>query len=283
VLDWGGTGPPLVFLAGFGNTAHVFDGFAPRFTGKHHVYGITRRGFGRSTAPAPTPENYDPDRLGDDVVAVLAALRLERPVLVGHSIAGQELSSIGSRHPEKVAGLIYLDAAAHYAFYDPRSAVLYPNAAAMRRDLERLPQAEPTEARALLADMMKLLPRVELGLDWYRQALEGETDQPPSLRRSPQRLIQNAMVASERMYTKIKAPVLSIVALPPKCEPNCQTPRAKARASADAAQAEAFQAANPSARIVRIPYADHFVFRSDPARVEREMNTFLDEIQARAP
>ena len=46
VLDWGGTGRPLVLLAGQGNTAHVFDDFAPRLTSLGHVYGITRRGYG---------------------------------------------------------------------------------------------------------------------------------------------------------------------------------------------------------------------------------------------
>ena len=38
------------------------------------------------------------------------ALKLTRPILVGHSLGGEELSSIGSRHPERVSGLIYLDA-----------------------------------------------------------------------------------------------------------------------------------------------------------------------------
>jgi hypothetical protein len=28
VLDWGGQGAPLIFLAGGGNTAHVYDGLA---------------------------------------------------------------------------------------------------------------------------------------------------------------------------------------------------------------------------------------------------------------
>jgi hypothetical protein len=28
VLDWGGSGRPLVLLAGNGNDAHIFDGFA---------------------------------------------------------------------------------------------------------------------------------------------------------------------------------------------------------------------------------------------------------------
>src|SRR5271168_1489951 len=45
VLDWGGNGRPLVFLAGSGFDAHVFDTFAPKFVATHHVYGITRRGF----------------------------------------------------------------------------------------------------------------------------------------------------------------------------------------------------------------------------------------------
>ena len=88
VLDWGGTGRPLVFLAGLGNTAHVFDNFAPKFTGKHHVYGITRRGFGNSSAPTPDAHNYSSDRLGDDVLAVIDALHLQKPVVAGHSIAG---------------------------------------------------------------------------------------------------------------------------------------------------------------------------------------------------
>src|SRR6266851_3669720 len=48
VLDWGGSGKPLVLLAGGGDTAHVFDDFAPKLTPSFHVYGITRRGFGES-------------------------------------------------------------------------------------------------------------------------------------------------------------------------------------------------------------------------------------------
>ncbi|HEY4049904.1 MAG TPA: alpha/beta fold hydrolase [Acidobacteriaceae bacterium] len=114
-----GSGTPLVFLAGAGNIAHNFDNFAPQFTRQHHVYGITRRGFGASSKPVPANGNYSADHLDDDILAVMQALNIERPVLVGHSIAGEELSSIGSRFPAKVSGLIYLDAATGFAFYDP--------------------------------------------------------------------------------------------------------------------------------------------------------------------
>ena len=119
VLDWGGSGMPIILLAGGGNTAHEFDDFAPKLTAHHHVYGITRRGFGASGYSATD----DPaDRLGDDVVAVIGTLNLKKPILVGHSIAGVELSSIANRYPNRVGGLVYLDAAYSYAFDNGKGA-----------------------------------------------------------------------------------------------------------------------------------------------------------------
>ena len=50
-LDFGGAGPPLLFLAGLGNTAHAWDNFATRFTDRFRVYAFTRRGFGESSHP----------------------------------------------------------------------------------------------------------------------------------------------------------------------------------------------------------------------------------------
>jgi len=108
VVDWDGRGRPLVFLAGLGNTAHVFDTFAPQFTDSFHVVGITRRGFGAS-AGAPPPNNLD--TLVADLTATLDSLGLRQVVLVGHSIAGEEMTRFADLHNDRCAGLIYLDAA----------------------------------------------------------------------------------------------------------------------------------------------------------------------------
>jgi len=108
VLDWGGSGEPVVFLAGLGNSAHVFDDFAPQFTDGFHVLGITRRGYGASSQP---PSGYDSARLAADIKAVLDTLHLTRVVLVGHSIAGDELTKFASTYPDRIAKLVYLDAA----------------------------------------------------------------------------------------------------------------------------------------------------------------------------
>lgn len=89
VLDWGGYGRSLVLLPGLGDTAHVFDKFVHELTAAYHVFGITLRGYGASTAPPPVVANYTADRLGEDVVQVIDSLNLERPILAGHSVAGE--------------------------------------------------------------------------------------------------------------------------------------------------------------------------------------------------
>ena len=94
VLDWGGQGTPLVLLAGY-NTAHAYDEFAPKLAQFCHVYGITRRGYGVSSR---TDSGYAAERSAQDVLQVLDALKLVRPVLMGHSFGGQDLSSLGAAH-----------------------------------------------------------------------------------------------------------------------------------------------------------------------------------------
>lgn len=69
---------------------------------------------------------------------VIDSLKLNRPVLVGHSLGGEELSSVGSRHPEKVAGLVYLDAGYGYAYYDRSRGDLIVDSNILQKDLKRL-------------------------------------------------------------------------------------------------------------------------------------------------
>jgi non-heme chloroperoxidase len=177
VLDWGGSGKPLVLLAGLGDTAHVFDGFAPKLTSEYHVYGITRRGFGASSIPA---SGYSADQLGDDVLAVLDTLNLDRPVLVGHSIAGEELSSIATRKPERIAGLIYLEAGYALAFYHRSRATLAMDLVQLKKKLDQLqPDVNGLRHRMLVEELLQNdLPNVEK--DLQEQEAYGQAFPPQS-------------------------------------------------------------------------------------------------------
>jgi non-heme chloroperoxidase len=283
VLDWGGTGRPLVFLAGLGNTAHTFDKFAPTFTGKYHVYGITRRGFGASSRPAPTNANYTADRLGDDVLAVLDALRLDQPILVGHSLAGEELSSIGTRHPERVAGLIYLEAGYGYAFYDRVHGDPIFDFFQLERRFADYAAGTVRNPDHFMEDFSTNLSRLDKDLK------EAQAQDPavPLLHapRGPNPII-TAINLGATEYSKIQVPILAIFACPHSfdSDPSLKdNPKLKAALIADnifytSRQADAFAAGIPTARVVRLPNADHYVYRSNEADVIREMNSFLEAL-----
>jgi pimeloyl-ACP methyl ester carboxylesterase len=160
VLDWGGTGRPVVLLAGSGNTAHIYDDFAPLLARDYHVFGITRRGYGASSSPE---SGYSAYRQGDDIVAVLDALKLDKPVLVGHSFAGQELSSVASRFPDKIGGVVYLDAAYSYAFYDPSVGELTFDLPALQKKLEQLNKSQ-NDAKLIDELLQTDLPLIERDL-----------------------------------------------------------------------------------------------------------------------
>lgn len=282
VVDWGGTGRPLVLLAGKGFTAHEFDDFAPKLTGAYHVYGITRRGYGKSSVPPPTDENYSADRLGKDVLAVIDQLKLVRPVIVGHSIAGEELSYIGTTAPQKVAGLIYLDAGYAYAFYDVATGDLSIDYDTLRRQLGQFTAIQPwKERKKLLDEIADTLPRFEEDLGPYREKMAAVPDSAPEPPNTLAVRVNIAMFRGEEKFGGVKCPVLAIYADPHsfgeryKNNPEgLKAAQAKDQAETSA-QADAFQKGNPQATVLRIDNADHFIFRSNESEVLRAMNAFI--------
>jgi len=98
----------VILLAGLGNDAHVFDEIAPLLTDKFHVIGLTRRGFGETERPAA---NYETATRVEDIRAFMDAMKITRADLVGHSLAGDEMTLFAATYPQRVIKMVYLDAA----------------------------------------------------------------------------------------------------------------------------------------------------------------------------
>jgi len=284
VLDWGGParggrGTPLVFLAGYGNTAHVFDGFAPRFRDRFHVLAITRRGFGASTRAAG---GYDNVTLAGDVLAVLDALHLERPVLVAHSFGGAELNAIALRRPAAARAFVYLDGGFDFAelYADPEwtrvpipRAPLPPGydgtlrAAAAYTALVTGPGYPEAEIRAQNAPGVRPPPAP----GFHADSLE------TWLRRGTPRA----------NFRAIRVPALAIYGVPRTVEEkypwSANAPAALRRQAARRYQVEApllarqrerFRREVPGARVVVIPGGRHYVFLTHPQEVAAAIRGF---------
>jgi pimeloyl-ACP methyl ester carboxylesterase len=101
-----GSGPELVLVPGW-CCDHTF--FAPQFDHfkrTHSVTALAPRGCGRSDAPA---DGYDIPTLADDVASLCAQVGIERPVVVGHSLAGMVVIELAARHPSLVRAVVAVD------------------------------------------------------------------------------------------------------------------------------------------------------------------------------
>jgi pimeloyl-ACP methyl ester carboxylesterase len=143
VLDWEGSGPPLVLLGCY-LSAHSYDEFAPKLTNQFHVYGITRRGIGASDKPAT---GYAVQRSVNDLLEVLDSLKAQKSLLVGTSCAGQVLTMFASQHSDRLSGLVYLDGASDPTTppYDPP----LPDPTTVPRPLKPTPEPDRSSFKAL--------------------------------------------------------------------------------------------------------------------------------------
>lgn len=108
-LEWSREGTPLVFLHGFSNEAHIWDDAAPAVAPYYRTLAFDLRGHGDSDRD---PEGrYDYDFHVADLEAALAALGIERFVLVGHSLGGRVAMRFAGKHPNRLAGLVIVDSA----------------------------------------------------------------------------------------------------------------------------------------------------------------------------
>ena len=292
VLDWGGSGRPLVLLAGGGDTAHVFDDFAPKLTPSFHVYGITRRGFGESGF---SPVGYGANRLGDDVLAVLDALKLEKPILVGHSLGGEEMSSVATRYPNRVAALVYLEAGYPYAFDNGKGPTMeeFEEARKLMPNFAMPNETDP--AFASFAAFQQACTR-DLGFTYPEGELRQQYTTTPDGRVGKQRDFPGdaMMLQGMKRYARIPVPTLAVFAIPhaqAKWTTDSVDPKvheaAKVFSEAEDAlttrQAKAFEDGVPTAHVVRLRGADHYVYLSNEADVLREMKSFLTTLRLQGP
>jgi len=220
-------------------------------------------------------------------MAVIVALNLKRPILLGQSIAGVEWSSVANSHPDRVAGLVYLDAAYSYAFDNGEGSNIM--------EIQKLhgPQAPPPSVADLssFTALQKYYERVN-GFRFPEAELRHQRESTPDGRVGKQRdlpggaLFMPLMMGTKRKYSNIPVPALVIFANPhsqgrwvdDNLDSSVQT-AARAYSTALAAlterQEKAVENGAPKAQVITLSGANHYVFLSNEADVLREMRDFI--------
>src|SRR5512132_4332188 len=103
-----GSGTPVVLLHGNGVLAQDFvgSGVLEHLAAHHRVVAFDRPGFGFSERPRN--RTWTPEAQADLLRSAFERLRIERPVVVGHSWGTLVALALALNHPERVHGLLLL-------------------------------------------------------------------------------------------------------------------------------------------------------------------------------
>jgi non-heme chloroperoxidase len=291
VLDWGGIGGPVLLLPGSGNTAHVFEEFAPKLIAccRAHVYAITRRGYALSSKPE---RGYSTPELAEDDWRVLQALKLQKPVVIGHSMAGSKMTFLAQKHSSELAALVYLDANA-----DPMD---YPWSNAEFRALTmKAMKGAPGPPERTAADNSS----VEAYQSYQRRS--GEAPFPAAEIRNMYVINPDGSIGNNRTppyvgkemdagsipkdYRSIDIPVLALIAVPavPAEKWKAHFPKSEDERH-DSQRADEIlrgfihrwednlKRADKHASVVEIPGAHHYIFLNEQAAILQYIQPFLE-------
>ena len=289
-LDWGGNGDVLLFLAGMGCNAHIFNHLAQRFIDKFHVLALTRRGHGESDHPKT---GFDVDTLTEDIHQFLDALGIEKVILAGHSFANVELSHFNALHPERVHKLIFLDSAYNRA------------SPSYKEMVEKSPwrQIEPPgldvdyySPEEYFAAMKRAYPSFTL---IWTEAMEEQSRHEVTttaegkivdrMSEAVNKALMDTMTGYELEDEKIKVPTLAFYVLSKglnTISDDWMTEEQKAELRQHVETREndwtresidLFRRNVPHARIIEIPEGHHYCFIEQEELVYEEMRKFLSE------
>ena len=105
-LDFGGDGPPLLFLHATGFHAWLWLPYVRRFAAGYHVLALDQRGHGQSDKPST---GYRWEAFGADLKGVLDALGLDGVRAVGHSKGATAIAAAAAAGTRRLARAVLIE------------------------------------------------------------------------------------------------------------------------------------------------------------------------------
>ena len=244
----GGAKPVMVLAHGSSDDALCWTNLAKELTDRYDVIMFDARGHGLSDPPTAADAV---DAQVEDLAGLIKALKLEKPVLMGHSMGSASVAWFSAKYPDVPKAVILEDPGLVRPAAPAATGVTPPSVDDRRAQV--LKRNNMSEAE-LVADCMKNSPK-------WGQA-ECETWAPSKRRHHPDTArVNNAQRPPMRdLLPKITAPTLIL----------------KADAQGELrAQNEEVAKLLPKGRLVHITGAGHNVRRENKAQTLEVLNAFL--------
>jgi pimeloyl-ACP methyl ester carboxylesterase len=248
----------MILIPGLLSSGDVWASTVQRFQDRYECHVLTLAGFA-GQAPIAPPFLQT---VRDDVLAYIRDRKLERPVIVGHSLGGFLAFWIAATAPDQVGPIVAVDGVPYLgALMNPAATVetSRPGAEQMRKLYATFTREQlAAQSRLSLAGMIKDPRQVETAAGW-----SAESDPATA----GQAMFEMMTTDLREAVAAIRTPVLLVGAA--DFAPDDATRRQVLSAY------EAQVAKVPSHEVVLAERARHFIMLDDPAFLGSTMERFL--------
>lgn len=267
-VEVAGDGPiPVVLIPGLACDWTVFRAFMDRNKDRYTMYAVTLPGFGGSNPPPETPDPADGSWLANAEQAVIAMIqerKLDRPLVVGHSMGAHLAMRVAAAAPDQVRGAIAIDGMPAFPIAGPGQADTPEErrklAAMMAEKMNDGPADQWAEGqKKWFASMVQ---------DKARAAELAEMSVRPARSTTVRYLAELLAADATARVRAAKPPILIIAAITDESEPGI--PRDQLRAAWIT-----IQQAAPNVQIVYFENTRHFVMDDSPAELDLAVADFL--------
>jgi pimeloyl-ACP methyl ester carboxylesterase len=263
VERFGSSGRPLILIPGLASGSWAWQDLVRALSSKHAIYVVTLPGFdGR----APVDGNVM-DAARDSLRTLITSRKLDKPVLIGHSLGGTLSFAFAEESPQLVGGLVSIDGLPVFPGTENMPAAMRNQAAAQFRT--RLASVDKDTFVTQQKAFMQTVGVLDMSKGEALAQLSAKSD-PAGVARAA---ADDMALDLRPGLSKISAPVLLVS---PYFEPDAT--QFGMNEESKTAYYKSLVNGAPRAEVVSISPSRHFVMFDQPQQLADTINRFLSKL-----
>jgi pimeloyl-ACP methyl ester carboxylesterase len=260
----GDHGRPVILIPGLEGGPWVWQRTIGALQKDHVVYAVTLAGFDGMPAPAGGGKLFD--RADASLKRLIEQRKIDKPVLVGHSLGGTLALRFAGEHPQMISGVVAVDGLPVFPGMERMSAdKRKAMAARIQQQVAALsPEQFAAQSRAYMQNVGVTDPQLA--------ARYAPMNARSDIKASAQYMAEDMVADYRPELENANVPILEIS--PYNAPDFTQSPRAMSEAQ-KTAYYESLLAGAPQAKVVSISPSRHFVMLDQPAEFQRTLEGFL--------
>lgn len=267
VEQYGDHGSPVILIPGLQGGPWVWEQTIDNLRNDHVVYAVTLAGFNGVPAPADGGNLFD--RADASLLQLIRQYKLDKPVLVGHSLGATLSLRFAGEHPQLISGVFAVDGLPIFPGMERVSDEQRKTMAAQTQ--QQLSALSPEQFKAQGLQYMQRIGLVDQQLAAHFAPMNARSD----IKATAQYMAEDLAFDARPGLKQANVPIVEIS---PYYAPDFSQPPLQMTEEQKAAYYQSLLANAPNAKVVSISPSRHFVMLDQPEKFQQVLDAFLKSL-----